>query len=109
MRTTRALAGVAAGVGGLGSLSLNAQQNGPPFITFQQLRDGLKEPSSWLVYVGDDGSQRHSPLTQITPANVSRLVPQWAFQTETLGKFETTPIVVDGVIYISGPEDIGWA
>jgi alcohol dehydrogenase (cytochrome c) len=110
MRTTRArIAGVAAVMAAMGSLSVAAQQNGPPFITFQNLRDGLKDPTRWLVYGGDYGSQRHSPLTQITPQNVQGLTAQWAFQTETLGKFEATPVVVDGVIYITGPEDTAWA
>ena len=93
----------------MGSLAVSAQQAEAPQVTFQNLRDGLKDPTRWVVYGGDYGSQRHSPLTQITPQNVQRLTAQWAFQTETLGKFEGTPIVVDGVIYITGPEDIGWA
>src|SRR3954451_2112899 len=109
MRTTRALVGVAALMAALGSLSLKAQQNGPPFITFQQLRDGLKDPSSWLVYGGDYGSQRHSPLTQITPANVNRLVPQWAFQKGTTGAFQATPLLVDGVLYVTGFNNNAWA
>jgi len=37
---------------------------------------------------GDYANQRHSPLTQITPENVHRLAGQWAFQTDTSGKFE---------------------
>ena len=93
----------------MGSLAVSAQQAEAPQVTFQNLLDGLKDPTRWVVYGGDYGSQRHSPLTQITPQNVQRLTAQWAFQTETLGKFEATPIVVDGVIYITGPEDIGWA
>ena len=40
---------------------------------------------------------RHSPLTQITPENVNQLTAQWTFQTGTLGSFQTTPIVIDGV------------
>ena len=93
----------------MGSLPGSAQQAETPQVTFQNLRDGLKDPTRWVIYGGDYGSQRHSPLTQITPQNVQRLTPQWAFQTETLGKFEATPVVLDGVIYITGPEDIGWA
>src|SRR6266850_7168115 len=93
----------------MGSLAVSAQQAEAPQVTFQNLRDGLKDPTRWAIYGGDYGSQRHSPLTQITPQNVQRLTAQWAFQTETLGKFEATPIVVDGVIYITGPLDTGWA
>ena len=78
-------------------------------MTPQDLRDGLKDPSRWLTYAGDYTNQRHSPLTQITPENVHRLAPQWAFQTETLGRFQATPLVVDGIIYVTGPLDTGWA
>src|SRR6266568_2924353 len=92
----------------LARVPLRAQQ-APPQVTFDDLRSGLHDATRWLTYSGNYASQRHSPLTQITPQNVSRLTPQWAFQTETLGKFEATPLVLDGVIYITGPEDTGWA
>jgi alcohol dehydrogenase (cytochrome c) len=88
---------------------LAAQQSAGPQVTAQDLRDGLKDGSRWLHYSGDYTNQRHSPLTQITPENVPRLTPQWVFQTDTLGKFEATPLVVDGIIYITGPLDTGWA
>ena len=44
-------------------------------------------------------SQRYSPLTQITPANVKNLELQWVFQARSLEKFEATPLVVDGIMY----------
>ncbi|MGH9384546.1 MAG: PQQ-binding-like beta-propeller repeat protein, partial [Vicinamibacterales bacterium] len=78
-------------------------------VTNDQLLKGLADPSAWLNYSGDYGGQRHSPLTQITPANVNGLSVQWAFQTATLGKFETTPIVLNGVMYITGPNNTAWA
>src|SRR6188474_1137024 len=89
--------------------SVAAQQTAAGQVTFQDLRHGLKDTTRWLTYSGDYTNQRHSPLTQITPENVQRLTPQWVFQTETLGKFEATPLVVDGIIYITGPLDTGWA
>src|SRR5262249_34644820 len=76
-------------------------------VTPQALREGLKNPTRWLTYGGDYGNQRHSPLTQITPANVNRLTAQWQFQTDTLGKFEAAPLVLDGVIYVTGPLHTG--
>ena len=92
-----------------GTWSVAAQQIAAPQVTAQDLRNGLKDPSRWLTYAGDYTNQRHSPLTQITPENVSRLTPQWVFQTETLGRFQATPLVVDGIIYVTGPLDTGWA
>ena len=91
------------------SWSIAAQQPSPTQVTAQDLRDGLKNPTRWLTYSGDYGNHRHSPLTQITPANVHRLTAQWQFQTDTLGKFEATPLVLDGVVYVTGPLDTGWA
>src|SRR5213593_4536551 len=78
-------------------------------ISNQQLLDGLKNPSRWLTYSGDYSGQRHSPLTQITPSNVQQLSVQWAFQTGVPGRFQATPIVVDGTIYVTGPNNYAWA
>ena len=91
------------------SAALDAQQTTPPQVTPQDLRDGLKNPTRWLTYAGDYANHRHSPLAQITPENVHRLTAQWQFQTDTLGKFEAAPLVLDGVIYVTGPLDTGWA
>jgi len=88
-----------------GSLSLAAQE-----ITSKDLLGGLANPARWLTYSGDYSGQRHSPLTQITSANANRLTTQWTFQTGISGhKFEATPIVIDGTMYVTGPEDNAWA
>ena len=63
-------------------------QEAAPVITSQDLLNGLKDPGRWLMFGGNYSGQRHSPLAQITPDNVSRLQPQWVFQTETLGRFD---------------------
>ena len=49
----------------------------------------------------DPGAQRYSPLTQITPQNVSQLQPAWSFDTGVTN-LQVTPIVIDGVMYLSG-------
>src|SRR5437870_8698571 len=89
--------------------SVAAQQAAPAQVTAEDLRDGLKNPTRWLTYGGNYANQRPSPLTRITPANVNRLTAQWQFQTDTLGKFEAAPLVLDGVVYVTGPLDTGWA
>ena len=91
------------------SAALAAQQTAAPLVTPQDLTSGLKDPSRWLTYSGDYNGQRHSPLTQITPDNVDRLAAQWTFQTGTLGSFQTTPIVIDGVLYATGFNNNAWA
>jgi hypothetical protein len=70
-------------------------------ITSQDLLDGLKNPSRWLSYSGDYSGRRHSPLKQITPENVGKLVPQWTWQAEGMPinrGFESTPLMMDGAL-----------
>src|SRR5947208_16278587 len=62
----------------LGVLAPAAQQQTAQVpITEQVLLEGLKNPSRWLTFSGDYSGQRHSPLKQVTPQNVSGLTLQW--------------------------------
>src|SRR6476660_9161996 len=92
----------------IASVTLAAQTAGPQ-VTSQDQLDGLKDPTRWLTNGGDYNGHRHSPLTQITPGNVGQIPAQWTFQTGLLGNFQTTPIVVDGVIYATGFAGNAWA
>ena len=81
-------------------------------VTYHDLLGGLSDPSRWLTYSGDYTGQRHSPLTQITRDNVSRLAAQWTFQTGTMTRgrgFEATPLLWDGVLYVTGSNNFAWA
>jgi alcohol dehydrogenase (cytochrome c) len=83
-----------------------------PEVTYQDLLTGLGHPSRWLTYSGDYTGRRHSPLGQITPDNVHRLAAQWTFQADgmVLGRgFESIPLVLDGVLYVSGNNNLAWA
>src|SRR3984893_7915773 len=80
-----------------------------PQVTPQRLLDSAKEPQNWLMYSGDYAGHRYSTLDQITTANAAGLVPRWAYQTMAGGKFETTPLVVDGVLYGTGQDDRAYA
>jgi len=85
----------------LAAASLHAQ------VTFDRILRADKEPQNWLTYSGSTMSQRYSPLTQITPGNVNNLQLQWAFQARSLEKFEATPLVVDGMMYLTqAPNDV---
>jgi alcohol dehydrogenase (cytochrome c) len=64
---------------------------------------------SWTTYSGNQAGWRYSPLDQINASNVQNLVPQWVFQSGDLGKFETSPIVVDGIMYATGQNDRSFA
>src|SRR5687767_5307976 len=86
----------------------------PPLkpVTLQDHLVGLKDSTRWLMYSGDYTGRRHSPLTQITPANAGRLAAQWAFQVDNMvaGRgFEGTPLQVDGVLYVTGNNNTAWA
>lgn len=110
MRMKLAGYGVAVVVVSLGlAAGLTAQQPASTNITWADLQNGLKDPARWLTFSGDYTGQRHSPLTQITPANVAQLQPQWTFQTDTLGRFETTSLLLDNVLYVTGPQNVAWA
>ena len=88
------------------SLSVSAQDAA---ISSKDLLDGLANTARWLTYSGDYSGRRHSPLKQITPDNVAQLAAQWTFQTGVAGKFEASPIVIDGVLYVGGPMNNAWA
>jgi alcohol dehydrogenase (cytochrome c) len=72
--------------------------------------DLLRQPArdSWPTYHGDYSGRHHSPLTQITPDNVSQLGLAWAFQTNAAQSIKATPIVANGIIYVSAPDNV-WA
>ena len=76
-------------------------------VTHERLLNAAKEPQNWLTYSGGFAGQRYSTLSQITPANVKDLTLQWGFQQRSIEKFEATPLVVDGAMYLTqAPNDI---
>jgi quinoprotein glucose dehydrogenase len=68
-----------------------------------------QHPAEWPAYGRDPQGTRYSPLAQITRENVGKLVVAWTFrtgeteQTHEPAKLETTPLVVDGTLYLSTP------
>ena len=72
-------------------------------VPYERILDAASEPESWLTYSGTYGAQRYSTLDQITRDNVDRLQPAWIYQTRSSQKFEVSPLVVDGVMYITEP------
>jgi len=78
-------------------------------VTFERLVNASKEPQNWLTYSGNYSGQRFSPLDQVNTSNANALVAKWAYQTGATGKFETTPLVVDGILYATGQDDRAFA
>ena len=75
------------------AVSLQAQ------VTFDRLLHTDREPANWLTYSGNVLGQRYSQLTQINTGNVKNLELQWVWQAKSLEKFETTSLVLDGIMY----------
>ncbi len=64
---------------------------------------------NWLLHGRDYAEQRHSPLTQINKNSVDRLALAWSFDDHTDRALEATPIVVDGVMYLTGTWSVVYA
>ena len=75
----------------------------PAQVSFDRLVHAQREPQNWLTYNGNLGSTHHSALDQINASNVANLDLKWVSQAQSLEKFEATPLVVDGVMYVSEP------
>ena len=76
-------------------------------VTFDRLLRAADEPQNWMTYSGGYAGQRYSLLTQITPANVRNLELQWILPNQVLGAWQSTPIVVDGIMYVTQrPNDV---
>ncbi len=89
-------------------LALLLSLNPPSYyeITPDRLLHAAAETQNWLTYAGTYNAWRYSGLNQINQQNVQRLVPAWAFQTgDPEGGFSNTPLVADGVMYISSPRN----
>jgi alcohol dehydrogenase (cytochrome c) len=102
--------------------SLNARVRGsaPPVaerVSADRIVRARAEPQNWLTYYGAYDGQRFSALDQINASNVASLRPAWVFQYGHIGlipspatySFEATPIVVDGVMFVSGSDGYVWA
>jgi alcohol dehydrogenase (cytochrome c) len=74
-------------------------------VGYDRLLKADQEPGNWLMYSGTYNSWRYSRLDQINTANASRLKPKWLFQMRTREKVESTPLVVDGIMYLTRPEN----
>ena len=60
-------------------------------------------PGEWHLAGRDYASTRHSPLAQITPANISGLKAAWTFSTGLIGAHEGSPLVIGSVMYLHSP------
>ena len=73
-------------------------------VTDRQLREASS--ANWLHYNGSYDSRRHSPLNQINVTTVDAMVPKWIFHVPGATHLESVPIVVDGVMYVTQPNEV---
>jgi len=86
-------------------------------VNYDRIRNARSEPHNWLTYYGAYDGQRYSTLDQINKDTVRRMSPAWVFQAGSVGlhsgkstySFEASPLVVDGVMFLSGWDGWIWA
>lgn len=65
------------------------------------LQSAMRDSTQWPSYGRDFSNERFSPLSQINTGNVATLAPVWAYHTGIVSGFETSPVIANGVMYIS--------
>jgi len=76
-------------------------------VSYDRLLRAADEPQNWLTYSGTYMSQRYSPLRQVDVSNAKNLEMKWMLQNQVFGTWETSPLVVDGIMYLTQrPNDV---
>jgi alcohol dehydrogenase (cytochrome c) len=61
--------------------------------------------TAWPTYNGDPGGNRYTTLTQIDKTSLARLGPLWVFAMPNARSLQGTPVVVDGIMYVTAPNE----
>jgi alcohol dehydrogenase (cytochrome c) len=75
----------------------------PPGLPYERIAAARQEPNNWLTYWGGYDGRHFSDLDQITPTNIAGLQAQWSAALPGESPLQATPLVVDGIMYVSGP------
>jgi alcohol dehydrogenase (cytochrome c) len=86
---------------GIGSAGAQTRNTGAPTVTQSMLDHAAADSRNFLLTNGDYTQKRFYPNSQINTSNVKRLHAAWIFQTEVRESLETSPIVVNGVMYVT--------
>lgn len=90
--------------GALAAQRLHQETNRTPgLVDGHRLADVGREAGQWFTVGRDSGQTFYSPLSAINGTNVGRLGFAWQYKLNTRRGLEATPIVIDGVMYTSGP------
>jgi alcohol dehydrogenase (cytochrome c) len=74
-------------------------------VTAERLLKGTSDPANWLQYGGNYEGWRFSPLTDVNRQNVKKLQVAWVFQTGVPGQLQASPVVADGVLYLTAADN----
>jgi alcohol dehydrogenase (cytochrome c) len=76
----------------------------PAQVRYEEILKGAGD--NWLTYAGDYRGHRHSALKQITVGNAGALTPQWVYRIPKANGLRTSPIIHDGVMYITNSNEV---
>ena len=82
---------------------------GPIGVTTEQILNWPSAPQEWLSYGGNYDETRHSRLDQINKNTISNLTPAWTYDLRTQRGVEATPLISDGIMYVTGAWSIVYA
>jgi PQQ-dependent dehydrogenase (methanol/ethanol family) len=90
----------------LGGIPVGPLAHEPAPVSTEEKHQVLQPaPGDWPTYNGNLSANRHSTMSQINAQNVSRLKLQWSYSIPYPG-LEMTPLVADGVMYVTGPNQV---
>jgi alcohol dehydrogenase (cytochrome c) len=88
-------------ISGFAALAAWAATAAAQNVASDDIANATDTPENWLTYSGSYMSQRHTLLDDVNRSNVDELELKWVFQAQSLESFETTPLVVDGIMYLT--------
>lgn len=95
-----------------GSTDMQLRETGGKIRLLRKVDGGryrlVTSQKDWPTYNGEPGGNRYSTLTQINKNNVTKLSPAWLFPFGAVTQIENTPLVVEGVMYVSSANEV-WA
>ncbi|MFA7280596.1 MAG: PQQ-binding-like beta-propeller repeat protein, partial [Sterolibacterium sp.] len=97
------LTGLKLAVVGLATAWLNFPAAHSAALDDVRLQAATNDQANWMTYGRDYANQRFSPLKQINRDTVAQIAPRWIYQTGTSSTLQATPLIVDGIIYLSMP------
>ena len=104
MMARRGLAALLLGCAAAALTEWHVQGQVAPNVTFERLLNAAREPQNWLTYWGNYEGTHFTRLDSIKPANAASLAAQWSYQFGG-GTVETVPLVVDGLMFVTGPQN----